>query len=48
MRDIDKSKFVFLSEKEKEFEEFRRIAHENKEKLIVSHFNEIKKLKEKQ
>jgi len=29
-----------------EFEDFRKVAHENKEKLIVSHFNEIKKLKE--
>ena len=29
-----------------EFEEFRKVAHANKEKLIVGHFNEIKKLKE--
>ena len=35
-----------LEDIKKEFEEFRRIAHENKEKLIVSHFNEIKKMKE--
>ncbi|MEE4117288.1 MAG: hypothetical protein V2I37_14040 [Marinilabiliaceae bacterium] len=35
-----------LEDIKKEFEDFRKVAHENKEKLIVSHFNEIKKLKE--
>jgi hypothetical protein len=34
-----------LGDIKKEFEEFRRVAHENKEKLIVGHFNEIKKLR---
>lgn len=43
---VTKLSKVDLEDIKKEFEEFRKVAHENKEKLIVSHFNEIKKLKE--
>ena len=35
-----------LEDIKSEFETFRKVAHENKEKLIVGHFNEIKKLKD--
>jgi preprotein translocase subunit SecF len=43
---VTRSALTDLEDIKREFEEFRRVAHENKEKLIVSHFNEIKKLKE--
>lgn len=43
---VTRSARTDLEDIKKEFEEFRKVAHENKEKLIVSHFNEIKKLKE--
>ncbi len=43
---VTRSSRIDLEDIKKEFEEFRKVAHENKEKLIVSHFNEIKKLKE--
>ena len=35
-----------LEEIQKEFEEYRKTARERHEKLVISHFNEIKKLKE--
>ena len=35
-----------LEDIKSEFETFRKVAHENKEKLIVGHFNEIKKLRD--
>jgi preprotein translocase subunit SecF len=43
---VTRNALTDLEDIKREFEEFRRVAHENKEKLIVSHFNEIKKLKE--
>ncbi len=43
---VTRNALTDLEDIKKEFEEFRRVAHLNKEKLIVSHFNEIKKLKE--
>lgn len=43
---VTRSSRIDLEDIKKEFEEFRKVAHENKEKLIVGHFNEIKKLKE--
>lgn len=43
---VTRSALTDLEDIKREFEEFRKVAHENKEKLIVSHFNEIKKLKE--
>ncbi|MCD4769261.1 MAG: hypothetical protein K8R35_03745 [Bacteroidales bacterium] len=42
---VTRNATIDLEHIKREFEDFRRIAHENKEKLIVSHINEIKKLK---
>lgn len=43
---VTRNALTDLEDIKREFEEFRRVAHENKEKLIVGHFNEIKKLKD--
>lgn len=44
---VTRNSKIDLEDIKREFENFRKVAHENKEKLILSHFNEIKKLKER-